>query len=194
MAHQFDPQHMDRLLDDSRRGWHDPAEVLAPLKLTAGQTVADVGCGPGWFSLEAARQVAPGGKVVGIDLSEAMLARLAERAREQGLENVEPVLAEEPDEWPVPTASCDAALVVNVYHEVDPASMFIGELKRILKPGGRCLLVDWKPEPTPIGPPQAQRIAPDDVAEEFRAAGFKLGGAGSVGPYTYGLTFFKPVD
>ncbi|MBP2016957.1 SAM-dependent methyltransferase [Symbiobacterium terraclitae] len=192
MTHQFDPAHAERLLDEGRRAWHDPAQVLRHLNLERCTALADVGCGPGWFALEAARRVPPGGRVYAVDLSPEMLALLSRRARAAGLENVLPVLAEEEDEWPVPTGACAAALIANVYHEVDPASMFVGEVKRILEPGGLCLLVDWKPEATPVGPPVSARVAPEDVVAEFTAAGFDYAGPCDVGPYSYGLRFVKP--
>lgn len=174
-----------------RRAWNDPVQILSHLKITAGMVVADIGCGPGWFALEAARQVGPTGLLYGVDLSEAMLGRLQERAAAAGLQNIKPVLAEEADEWPVPTGVCDALLVANVYHETDPASMFLGELRRILKPGGRCLLVDWRPAESPGGPPLAERVDPEDVAEEFFASGFTHLATCDVGPYHYGLLFAK---
>ncbi|BAD42020.1 class I SAM-dependent methyltransferase [Symbiobacterium thermophilum] len=192
MVHRFDPQRVERLLDERRYSWHDPAQVLRHLDLDRCTALADVGCGPGWFALPAAKRLPPGGVVYGIDISEEMLEHLRRRARAQGVDNVVPVLAEEEDEWPVPTESCEAVLIADVYHEVDPASMFIGEVKRILRPGGVCLVVDWKPEPTPEGPPADHRVDPDDVIAEFTAGGFQFVGPCDVGPYSYGLKFAKP--
>lgn len=191
MGKRFDPAHMERLLGEERRKVNDPVQILAHLNLQPGMTLADVGCGPGWFAVEAGKQVTPGGLIYGIDLSEAMLERLAQRAAEAGVTTVKPILGEEPDEWPVPTESCDAVLLANVYHETDPQSLFLGEVKRMMKPGGLCLLVDWKPEPTPGGPPLAERLNPDEVAAEFTAAGFQFQGHREVGPYHYGLLFQK---
>lgn len=191
LAHKFDPSRMDRLLETERLTWNDPGQVLRPLRLESCTALADVGCGPGWFALEAARRMPPGGKVYGIDLSPEMLERLQARAREAGLTNVEAVLAEEEAEYPVPTESMDAVLIANVYHEVDPASLFLGEVRRMLKRGGVCLVVDWRPEPTPNGPPAAHRVSPQDVRAEFLAAGFTEGESHDVGPYHYGLTFHK---
>lgn len=192
MPHRFDPADTGRLLDESRRAWHDPSLVLQHLNLERCTAMADIGCGPGWFTLEASRRLPAGGRVYAVDLSVEMLALLSRRAREAGLKNILPVLAEEEDEWPVPTEACGAALVANVYHEVDPASLFIGEVKRILEPGGLCLVVDWKPEETPEGPPVSDRVAPEDVVAEFTAAGFVYAGPCDVGPYSYGLVFSKP--
>lgn len=191
MAHKFDPANMDRLLDPNRRAWNDPDKVLQYLNLGQCTVMAEIGCGPGFFTLEAAKKMQPGGLAYGVDVSEEMLARLKERAQAEGLSNVQTVLAEEDDEYPLPTESADVILLANVYHEVDPASNFLGEIKRILKPASTCLVVDWKTEETPVGPPLEERVDQQDVTEEFYAAGFVLAGTCDVGPYHYGLKFYK---
>lgn len=193
MTHRFDPARMERLLDPARREWMDPDRVLSYIEPEQCQGVADIGCGPGFFTLEIARRLPPDGVVYGVDLSEEMLARLKERAQEAGLANVQAVLAEEDDEFPIQSATCDAALLVNMYHECDPASNFLHELRRLVKPGGRVLLVDWRPEPTPMGPPMEERLDPADVTEEFTVSGFALEREVEVGPYSYGLLFRRPV-
>lgn len=120
--------------------------------------------------------------------------RLMERAQAEGIPNIRPVLAEAEDEFPIPSTSCDAILLANVYHECDPASNLIHELRRILRPGGTLLLVDWKPETTPVGPPLAERVAAEDVTEEFTGSGFKFSGPCNVGPWHYGLKFELPSE
>jgi len=191
LTHKFNPDLADQLLREERRTWHDPERVLKPLRLETCMALADIGCGPGWFTLEAARRMPPGARVYGIDIQPEMLDRLRARTKDAGLTNVEAVLAEEEDEYPIPTESVDAALIVDVYHEVDPATLFLNEVRRILKPGGRCLVVDWRPEPTPLGPRPERRVHPEDVRAEFEAAGFTLLETPDVGPYHYGLLFAK---
>ncbi|HLN63994.1 MAG TPA: methyltransferase domain-containing protein [Symbiobacteriaceae bacterium] len=194
MGHKFNPAHADRLLDPARKEWNDPDKILQYMNLGQCTIMVDIGCGPGWFTLEAARKMQPGGLVYGVDVSEEMLAKLKERAKAEGLFNVQTVLAEEDDEYPIPTESADVLLIANVYHEVDPASNFMGEIKRILKPASTCLVVDWRTEQTPVGPPLEERVDQQDVVEEFYAAGFVLAGTCDVGPYHYGLKFYKIKD
>ena len=194
MGHKFNPAHADRLLDSARKEWNDPDKILQYMNLGQCTIMVDIGCGPGWFTLEAARKMQPGGLVYGVDVSEEMLAKLKERAKAEGLFNVQTVLAEEDDEYPIPTESADVLLIANVYHEVDPASNFMGEIKRILKPASTCLVVDWKTEQTPVGPPLEERVDQQDVVEEFYANGFVLAGTCDVGPYHYGLKFYKIKD
>jgi ubiquinone/menaquinone biosynthesis C-methylase UbiE len=191
LTHKFDPANMARLLTPERKQWNDPELILGYLQLGADMVFVEVGCGPGWFTIEAAKQLSPHGLVYGVDIRAEMLAALQERADAEGLTNVKPVLAEGEDEFPVPTESADSLLLANIYHEVDPQSLFLNEIARMLKPGGTCLMVDWKGEPTPMGPPLADRIDQQDVVEEFTAGGFLLSGTCDVGPYHYGLKFKK---
>lgn len=191
MAHKFNPASMDRLLSPERRAWNDPDKILQYLNLGQCTIMADVGCGPGWFTLEAAKKMQPGGSVYGVDVSQEMLHRLKERAAAEGLRNVFPLLAEDEAEFPIPSESVDVVLLANLYHEVDPASMFLGEVRRILKPASTCLVVDWKKEETPMGPPVDDRVDQQDVTEEFTRSGFVLFGTCDVGPYHYGLKFYK---
>lgn len=196
MAEKFDPAHKQRLLDPQRRQWNDPDKILPYLNLGQCTVLADIGCGPGYFSIPAARKMAPGGQVYAVDVSQEMLDACRANAEAAGAGNLEFVLAEADDEFPIPTGLCDAALLANVYHEVDPSSHLLHELRRILKPGGIVLLVDWKPESTPMGPPLQERLDPQDVVEEFTNAGFILFGTCDVGPYHYGLKFYsrKPAE
>ncbi|HEY3364571.1 MAG TPA: class I SAM-dependent methyltransferase [Symbiobacteriaceae bacterium] len=191
MAHKFNPAHAGRLLDEGRRAWNDPDKILQYLNLGQCTVLADIGCGPGWFTLEAAKKMAPKGLVYGIDVSPEMLAKLKEQAEKAGILNVLGVLAESEAEWPIPNDSVDVALIANVYHEVDPSGMFLTELKRVLRPGSTCLVVEWKQEETPVGPPLSERVDQQDVTEEFYTAGFILAGTCDVGPYHYGLKFYR---
>lgn len=189
MPDRFDPAKMDRLIDPERRAWNDPALILDHLDLPTKQTFADIGCGPGYFTLEAARLMGPQATVWGVDVSEEMVERLGQRAVQAELFTVKPTLAEEEDEFPLHTATAEAALLANVYHEVDPASNFLFELKRVLAAGAPVLVVEWKPELTPSGPPQSERLQMADVQEEFELAGFTCVGERPVGPYHWGLLF-----
>jgi arsenite methyltransferase len=118
------------------------AIVREALAAAPGERVLDVGCGPGYYCAELLEQVGPGGSVVGIDGSAAMLA-LAER-RCAGHENV---AFHEGDatSLPVGDGDFDAAISVQVQEYVPDVDAGLAELHRALRPGGRALVfdVDW---------------------------------------------------
>jgi ubiquinone/menaquinone biosynthesis C-methylase UbiE len=116
--------------------------VYAALAARPGERIADVGCGPGFYVAELLDRVGPSGSVTGIDRSAEMLAIAA--ARIAGRENG--TLREgEATAVPVADGEVDAALSVQVLEYVPDVDAALGELNRIVRPGGRVLVwdVDW---------------------------------------------------
>lgn len=188
MAHKFDAANRHKLHDPQRRQWQNPDAILPALGLEEGMTVADVGCGTGFFALPAARLVGTTGRVYAIDMQEEMLWTLMERIREAGATNVLPVLSLE-DLIPLPTAHLDLAVLVNALHEVRGDGA-LQEVHRILRPTGYFGVVDWKKEPMERGPPVDHRLSLEEAKERLRGCGFQASEVG-VGPFHYGLRATK---
>lgn len=113
--------------------------TLEALKLQPGEHALDIGSGPGLLLVEMAAEVGPAGRIEGIDRSAEMVA--AARARCAGLPWVG---IEEADAagLPYPDGSFDAATAVQVYLYLKDLPAALGELRRVLKPGGRALVLD----------------------------------------------------
>jgi ubiquinone/menaquinone biosynthesis C-methylase UbiE len=114
--------------------------MVATAGVTGAQQILDVGTGTGIVALEAARQLDPGGDVLGIDLSQGMLARAAARAQTHGL--ADRVRFQQGDAESLDLASESRDCVLSLYallHFPDPASA-IAEMRRILRPGGKLVL------------------------------------------------------
>lgn len=198
MTRKFHPHHFQRLLDPQRLQYNDPEQILSALALNPGQTFLDVGCGPGWFTIPAARLVGAQGLIYALDVATEMLSTLRQRLAEvpsgQGLAlaPVQPLLVTEGAPWPLADGCCQRVLVANVFHEVDAMDMFLGELARVTHGEGLLLVADWRAEPTPMGPPMDHRLPTADVKAIFAAAGFQLVQEPPVGPYHYGLLLRPP--
>jgi ubiquinone/menaquinone biosynthesis C-methylase UbiE len=186
MPHRFDPAHADRLLSPERRQMQDPDVILAAIDLAPGMAFADVGCGPGFFTLPAAERVGGEGRVYALDVQREMIARTEERAGAAGLGNVEAILSKEA-ELPLPDGAVDAALLANVLHESPDRVRFLSEIGRTLRPGGVLGVVDWRKVEMPMGPPLADRLSPDQVEADLRAAGFEVEAAFDAGPLHWGI-------
>jgi arsenite methyltransferase len=109
--------------------------------LEPGQTVLDLGCGAGTDLLIAAQMVGPAGRVIGVDMTPAMLDRARRSAAHMGLDNVElhETLIES---LPVADASVDVVISNGVIDLVPDKEAVFGEIDRILRPGGRLQVAD----------------------------------------------------
>ena len=132
-----------KLLNPKRAVRHPAAAILSPF-VRAGMTVADIGCGMGYFSVPLARLVGKEGRVHCIDLQKQMLAALSWRAAARGLGKRISARKCGPDSLGVADLSgaVDFALAFNVAHETPAGHPFLSELAAMLKPGGRALLCE----------------------------------------------------
>ena len=137
------PVELANSLDNVVRRWlQDPRKILSPF-VREGMTVLDVGCGPGFFAVEAANLVGPRGKVVAADLQEGMLEKLRKKVYHTPLaDRIKPVVCE-PNRINVSDA-IDFVLAFWMVHEVKDKESFFKQLFSILKDGGSMLVVEPK--------------------------------------------------
>ena len=129
-----------------RDAWQHPERVLDALGVKAGSVVADVGCGRGYFTFKLAQRVGPQGKVYAEDLKEDELETIREKAKKQGLSQIE-TISGDPDDPKLPTGALDVALLVDSYHEMHDYDAILASIFRALKPGGRLAMIDGIAQP-----------------------------------------------
>lgn len=112
----------------------DPAGLLAAAGVRTGMTLLDFGCGPGRYTIPAARIVGPAGRVYAVDLHPLARAGVGRRARRRGLSNIETLATD--SALPLPDASVDFVLLYDTLHDVDRREAVVGELLRVLRAGG----------------------------------------------------------
>jgi ubiquinone/menaquinone biosynthesis C-methylase UbiE len=121
---------------------HNPVKLLGPW-LKEGQTALDMGCGPGYFTLPMAHMVGDTGKVIAVDIQEAMLERVRRRAARDGLAARMSFLASLIDD-PSILGTVDFALAFWMVHEVSDRTGLLQMLRRCMKPGGLLFIVEPK--------------------------------------------------
>ncbi|WP_428265864.1 class I SAM-dependent methyltransferase [Haliangium sp.] len=172
-VHSFaDAERYAKHFDNPERdAWQRPAEVVSLLGLKPGHTVADIGAGTGYFLPHLAPAVAPGGRVLGLDIEPAMVEYMQARIAREGIAGAE-ARRVAPDDPELAPASTDRMLVVNTWHHIGDRVAYAGKLRQALTPGGFVLVIDLTKE-SEHGPPPSARIPPEQVVEELRQAGLK---------------------
>jgi ubiquinone/menaquinone biosynthesis C-methylase UbiE len=190
MEHRHrDPAAYMAFLDDpSRDAYQKPDEVLKALALREGETVADIGSGTGYFTVRFARAVGAAGRVYAVDISPDMIRHLNHRLRDEDIRNVVPILSD-PDDPLLPDASVDCFVIVDTWHHIQDQAQYLTLMRRMLKPGGQIVHIDFQKRELPFGPPLAMKISREDLIKEMEGAGFALTAEHTFLPYQYFLVF-----
>jgi len=115
-----------------------PARLERILEPVAGERLLEVGPGHGLFALAAAERIAPRGTLLAFDLQQEMLEALSRRAQRRGIGNIEPTQGDAAA-LPYEDSSIDGAFLVTVLGEIPDQGAALGELRRVLRPGGRVV-------------------------------------------------------
>lgn len=165
-----------------------PAETLRRVGFEDGQVLADIGAGSGIFTIPAARTT--GDTVYALDTDPEMLRIIAGKAQQDGLTNIK-LVAVSGDRFDIEAGVVDLALLVTVLHEIGDKAIMLEEIGRILKGGGRLLVIEFNKRETSMGPPMAIRLDKSETEAVLTAAGFSRTAGFELGDNMYGLVFTK---
>jgi SAM-dependent methyltransferase len=157
--------------DPERDEWQRPEDLVEAMAIEQGMTVADVGAGTGYFVPFLSRAVGEGGRVLAVDIEEAMLEYVDDLAADRGLENVETVLADKTD-TNLDKNSTDRILIVNTWHHIPNRGDYARHLRERLTDGGEVWIVDYRHD-TPGGPPEKHRLEPEQIVSELERGGLE---------------------
>jgi ubiquinone/menaquinone biosynthesis C-methylase UbiE len=161
------------LTRDSREREEDCKTMLAALHVKPGDVVCDLGCGNGFYTLKLAKLVGDKGKVVAVDIQREMLELLKDRATEEKITNIEPLLGTTVDPK-LPANSIDLVLLVDVYHEFSNPEEMLVAIRKSLKPGGRVALAEFRAEDPNVPIKPLHKMSKVQIMKEFPPNGFKL--------------------
>jgi ubiquinone/menaquinone biosynthesis C-methylase UbiE len=177
------------LVRESRQREEDCRMLLEALAVEPGQTVCDMGCGNGFYTLELARRVGPRGLVYAVDIQPEMLRMLAERAAAEGLDNIRPVLGT-PIDPRLPVAAVDMVLCVDVYHEFSHPEEMLARIRASLKPRGRLVLAEFRGEDPAVPIKPLHKMTKQQMRAELGPAGFRVAAEFDRLPWQH-LVFFQ---
>jgi ubiquinone/menaquinone biosynthesis C-methylase UbiE len=187
-------QYIAMLERDSRDEMQKPHEIMKTLSFKAGERVADVGAGSGYFTIPIARAVGPKGKVWAVDIRQQMLDFITNRLETEGLGNVEPVLAK-PDDPLLPAAGVDTILMVDTIHYIQNRAAYGEKLSAALAPGGRLVIIDFRYDPDAkreFAPPIEQQVPRKTLDADLAEAGFEVVASYDFLPEQYFVVYSHP--
>jgi ubiquinone/menaquinone biosynthesis C-methylase UbiE len=173
-AEQIEP--LVEMLESESRSIYRERNLLAAIAgPLPGAVVADVGAGSGFMTLLFAQMVGPQGKVYAVDINPGLLDYIRTRAQQQGLENIQTILADEKDSR-LPPHSVDLVFLCDTYHHFEYPRETMASIHRALKPGGQLVLVEFHRHEghSPDWVLEHVRGNEQQFVREITAAGFEL--------------------
>ncbi len=172
----------------------DPGRAVKAAKIHDHMKVADFGVGAGFFTTALARAVGPQGRVFAIDINRDLLTRLAPFAELEDLMNIDYVQGDldEPHGSSLPEGCVDVVMMANILFQVEKKDMIIEEAYRVLRKGGRLVLIDWKDSFNGMGPHKSAVVSREEaLALTTKGGGFSHMEDIPAGTFHYGLILKK---
>jgi len=177
----IDMSEVQKLESDLRKNILPPDKIVSLLQLKSSDTVADIGCGSGYFTLELAVAVNEG-KVYAIEISQDLLDYVQEKLYKKSIKNAVLKLAGE-GKLPLEERSITYGVVMLVLHEVSDKRRFLEEIERVIALEGRVAILEWIKDASRVRTPLEdeieadsfeERIAAEEVDFEMKTLGFSL--------------------
>lgn len=166
------------LESEEREQRQKPRELLAAIGLKEGQTVADIGSGPGFMEPYFLEAIGPTGKIYAEDIQQDFLDQVEAKIQENGWRNVETILGDQIDPK-LPKGKIDLAFILDAYHHFEYPVKTLSKIRESLAPGGRLVMIDFyrsREHPTMSKERLMGHIREDrdGFAKEIESAGFEL--------------------
>ena len=169
-SRKFDPGKLAKLNDPKRLQILNPEVIWAKADLKNPKVLVDIGAGSGFFALPFSKKL-KAGKVYACDISEIMIAWMENNLPLESRGVIIPLKMTE-SSVPLPDGIADLVYMINLHHELEEPVMVINESLRLLQDGGELMIIDWKKEETPEGPPLSIRVTAETIERQMLACGF----------------------
>ncbi|KKP98626.1 MAG: Type 11 methyltransferase [Parcubacteria group bacterium GW2011_GWD2_38_12] len=175
------------------RGFLSPEDVLRQIDLREGTMIGDFGAGSGHFAIAMAKIVGNYGKIFAIDVREASLESVRSRARMANLANINYIRAnlEIAGATEIADGILDLVILITVLSQSNKKEEILKEALRVLKRGGKLLVVEWSQTGPAFASSHEYRITKEDMQKIIEGVGFKLDKELDVKSFHYGFLFVK---
>jgi ubiquinone/menaquinone biosynthesis C-methylase UbiE len=181
------------LAQDGPEKFLDPDKIIAQLEIMPGCVAADFGCGPGYFSIPFAKKVDVAGKLFALDVLPQALEAVESKRKNAGLANVVTmrVNLEKENGSKLEADSINWVIMKDMLFQNQKKEIVIAEAWRVLKNGGKILVVEWGGTDLAIGPERELRIAQDDLKKMFLDQKFEIEKDIDAGKFHYAFVAIK---
>ena len=189
MVERDTQEFIKALLSKERQERLDPFAVLTHLPIDPYEQVADIGCGPGYFTVPLGKYLIHG-KLYALDISDEMIEAARRRVQEANLTNVTVETCGDYD-FPVPEGSLDGVLMAFVVHSNQDRTALLKAAADLLRPRGWCAIMEWHRVETEQGPPLEMRMEPSELRESAEKSGLEFSSFRELNEFQYMSVFRK---
>ena len=189
MAERDIQEFIKALLSREREQTLDPFTVLTYLPIDPYEQVADIGCGPGYFTIPLGKYLVHG-KLYALDISDEMVEAARRRVKEANLANVTVETCGDYD-FPVTEGSLDGVLMAFVVHSNQDRPALLKAAANLLRPRGWCAIMEWRRVETEQGPPLEMRMEPSELRELAEKSGLEFTSSRGLNEFQYMSVFRK---
>lgn len=171
------PSNGHRIRGRSSESFIDARDIISRLDLRGDEVFMDAGCGDGHVAMEAYDMMNDEAMIYALDAYGPSIEDLENDLKEKGITNVIPIQSDITEEIALEDNMVDVCLIINVFHGFvagENTDEAILELKRIIKPGGKIAVMDYKKMDTGYGPPVKFKRDPDEIEKMFLKHGLKI--------------------
>lgn len=167
---KFDPKKLAKLNDPQRLVYLKPDIIWEKIALENPSVLIDIGAGTGFFALLFSKKLR-NGKIYACDISDELLAWMSDNLPSESKGGIIPVKMEETS-VPLPDGIADCVYMINLHHELEEPLRILEESRRLLRKGGKLMIIDWKKKKTPEGPPLEIRVTEETIRSQMLSRGF----------------------
>lgn len=171
------PSNGHRIQGRTTESFIDARDVISRLDLKGDEVFMDAGCGDGHVTMEAYDMMDDTATIYAVDIYGPSIEDLEIDLKKDGITNVIPVQSNIVDKIAIDDDVVDMCLMINVFHHfvsMEKTDEAISELKRVIKPGGKIAVMDYKKADTGYGPPVKFKRNPEELEDMFNKHGLKM--------------------